>query len=462
MKKKVLMISSNHPNRDPRIDWEASSIAKKYSSTVLGINTEISKGPKRIKKHGYTQLVFNKQFSRKNIRLLSFYLNYFLHSNIYGKTLIVLSGLMFLPIFCFVNLFKIIKLLFRFPQKTGNEEAAIKLSTTALFFKTIYEGILLIDHFNHYFAFIFNELYLYIDSEGIVADLIHCNDLDTLLVGLVIKHKKKSKLVYDAHELWPESIPVNNIYLKIYLRLYEKGITNIADAVFTVSPQLAEIMEKWYNLKKVYFLPNAEIFVKGRKIFHTDIQSHVKKRLVFLYQGGYAKFRGIENLIRYWKFIDTKKALLVLRGRPNDYSAALKKLADDQIKKGSIIFSEYVDEKYLVNAAMEADVGVIPYEPVNLNHELGFFNKISQYSQAGIAFLSNSLVNVNKIIQKYNCGEIYNSNNKRSFIRAVNKLINNENLLAQYKDNSFRCGSEYLNWQNTGKIYLEVCSKLLD
>ena len=36
-------------------------------------------------------------------------------------------------------------------------------------------------------------------------DIVHCNDLDTLLVGIVAKMRFGSRVVYDAHEFYPES-----------------------------------------------------------------------------------------------------------------------------------------------------------------------------------------------------------------------------------------------------------------
>ena len=49
----------------------------------------------------------------------------------------------------------------------------------------------------------------YLRQEGLRPDVIHCNDLDTLLVGVLAKRKLGSTLVYDAHEFFPLQIAVN-------------------------------------------------------------------------------------------------------------------------------------------------------------------------------------------------------------------------------------------------------------
>src|SRR5205823_6346633 len=38
-------------------------------------------------------------------------------------------------------------------------------------------------------------------------DVVHCNDLDTLLVGVLAKQRYACRLVYDAHEFYPVSDP---------------------------------------------------------------------------------------------------------------------------------------------------------------------------------------------------------------------------------------------------------------
>lgn len=45
------------------------------------------------------------------------------------------------------------------------------------------------------------------ENHGYAPYLIQVNDIYTLLAGIVLKAKYKSKLIYDSHELYPESIP---------------------------------------------------------------------------------------------------------------------------------------------------------------------------------------------------------------------------------------------------------------
>jgi hypothetical protein len=53
-------------------------------------------------------------------------------------------------------------------------------------------------------------------------DIVHCNDLDTLLVGVRLKKKYGCRVVYDAHEYWPYSDPCYAPLEKRFYIFYER------------------------------------------------------------------------------------------------------------------------------------------------------------------------------------------------------------------------------------------------
>lgn len=323
----------------------------------------------------------------------------------------------------------------------------------------LYESMLLINHYNHYFAYVFFELISGVKSFGTDWELIHCNDLDTLLVGAYFKKTKKCRLVYDAHEFWPDSLIKHNKLFVYYLKCFEKGIVIISDVVITVSPQLVKVIEKIYNINNVKFLPNVEIYKENRMANKSKIRKYSKKRIIFLFQGGFTESRGLEELIDNWKYINSSKALLVMRGRTNDFLRILRIRARKLIKNKAVIFASPVSENNLVNAAMEADVGIIPYQPSNLNNKYCCPNKLSQYMQAGLAILSNNLPYVKGVIRKYRNGLSYDSG--RSLIDCVNHFINDESHLLKMKVNSKMAGEKTYNWQFYENRFIRIYTELL-
>ena len=72
------------------------------------------------------------------------------------------------------------------------------------------------------------------------------------------------RVVYDAHEFYPES-HAGGRWLDIkLLTALERFLIRKADAVVTVNPMLAEVMREVYGLAHVYSVPNAEWWVEPR------------------------------------------------------------------------------------------------------------------------------------------------------------------------------------------------------
>ena len=88
--------------------------------------------------------------------------------------------------------------------------------------------------------------------------VVHCNDLDTLLVGVLAKRYYGCRLVYDAHEFYPVSDPHGKWLDITFFSLIERLLIRHADAVVTVNPMLGEAMRAAYRLERVYSVPNAE------------------------------------------------------------------------------------------------------------------------------------------------------------------------------------------------------------
>lgn len=93
-------------------------------------------------------------------------------------------------------------------------------------------------------------------------DVIHCNDLDALPVGVLVKlfFKRSARLVYDAHEFEINDVPFQSrasIRLKYWL---EKILIKWADRVITVSDSIANEYRKLYGIAKPSLVLNTPAF----------------------------------------------------------------------------------------------------------------------------------------------------------------------------------------------------------
>jgi glycosyltransferase involved in cell wall biosynthesis len=280
-------------------------------------------------------------------------------------------------------------------------------------------------------------------------DVVHCNDLDTLLVGALAKRFFGCRVVYDAHEYYPYADPYGRWLDIKFFALLESLLLRHVDGAVTVNPPLAAIMSKAYGRPDIYSVPNAEPRAD------TAVQPFVSAmtelgagRLKCLFQGRYSPKRGTEEIILGWKYVDPSKAALFLRGPNNVYTEKAKELARSLgLLDTSVYFLDSVTEDLLVPAAAEADVGIIPYLPEFLIYQFSCPNKLSQYMHAGLMVLTNDLPYVRSVVEDAGAGLVYNSNRPESVGEAVNKVANDPGLLAAFKAHGRHYARETFNWQ---------------
>ena len=162
-----------------------------------------------------------------------------------------------------------------------------------------------------YFELIYRTVKGYKDS-----DILHCNDLNALPIGVLIKFffNKKVKIVYDAHEYETEINGLSGIQKKI-TKLLEKFLIKYADATICVSDAIANEYIKLHNIAKPALVLNTPPLTKIEKkdIFRKTLNIS-KDKTIFLYQGGLSLGRGIEILLDTFKQITDDKSVIVFMG----------------------------------------------------------------------------------------------------------------------------------------------------
>jgi glycosyltransferase involved in cell wall biosynthesis len=447
----VLMICAHEPGLDPRIRWEAEAAADRFRVTVLGFNRDDGSLPRSESIAGY-QIV---RLTRHRVSGLSYF--WWLKDVLPRPVCIPLGALLvpMLPLFVFGEL--VGRLLRGSAQRAARSVAvsspvrAVRLSV--LLGRIRGQALMRLDYIltalRLQFAPATSVFWKHLRNAPDKPDIVHCNDLDTLLVGVLAKLRYGCRLVYDAHEFYPVSDPHGKWLDIIFFSLVERLLIRHADAVVSVNPLLGEAMRAAYRLDRVHSVPNAEPWVEGRPPRPgSEMAKLARGRVKFLFQGRFTPGRGIDELIEGWAQIDASRAVLFLRGPDNMWrQAAIELAARLGLLDRSIYFLDAVGEDDLVPAASEADVGIIPYKPLILNDRLSCPNKLSQYLHAGLLVLANDLPYVQSVLSEAGAGVFYKSDDLRTLADAVRRILDDPALLRQGRQNALRFARECFNWQ---------------
>jgi glycosyltransferase involved in cell wall biosynthesis len=464
--KRVYVLACHEPNLDPRVDWVSRFAANRFEVTLFGMAERRRPGPAREYRHGYE----TRRLAPSLDGLSPFAKAFCKHFWASGLFWWPLVGGMILVIFFLIPMLTLRVLrticVALLPGAAAASLERRARSLVGVSFFQFFRHWTLLRHFGGPAVTHYREI-----RKAPRPDLIYCNDLDTLLAGVLLKSVFGCKLIYDAHEFWAHMDQASPWWEVKFFLYYERKLLRHVDAAFTVNHLLAGQMQAALG-HHFGALPNCEPLDSaasglapaghsGANARRNTSDQLAAGRVRFLFQGNFAPDRGIHELLRVWARVDSTKAVLFLRGPDNPYKAPCVALAKQLgILDRSAYFLEPVLEHELVAAATEADVGIIPYKAVTINYRYACPNKLSQYMQAGLAILANNLDFVRYAVNRYQCGLIYDVNDPDNFLETINRLIYDAPFRGKCRKQAKEMAVREYNWENMSRELYDTCARL--
>ncbi len=444
---RVLMLCAHEPMMDPRVKWAAASAAQSFDVTVLGFNNAADSLPELQQTDGYRLI----RLPHHHVSLVA-----------YPRAFVEAIPLVFwpvvlalLPVLALLLAIVVLPLaLMRVGRKMlpGHATQASRAPNPgSLRARISYVANLMRMQFGPPVRW-FND---YIEALPDKPDTIHCNDLDTLLVGVLARNRHGCRVVYDAHEYYPHCDP-HGRWLDVWIfSVIEWLLLRSTDGMVTVNAPMAEQMSAAYGHRPIYAVPNAEPRAKELVVpMRTAMSDLAGGRLKCLVQGRYSAKRGLEELIEAWSLVDPMKAALFLRGPENEHSRRGRDLAARLgLLDRSVYFLAAVTEDELVPAAAEADVGIIPYLSDFVIYEYACPNKLAQYMHAGLMVVSNDLAYVRSVIEWGRVGLTYRVGESGALAAVIHRIADDPELLCGYKRASVDFARDIFNWQAYSSIF---------
>jgi len=278
------------------------------------------------------------------------------------------------------------------------------------------------------------------------VDVLYSNDLDTLPANFFVsKFKSKSKLIYDTHELFTE-VPelenrkfAKNTWIKI-----EKYIFPKLSHIITVNESIAKIYDNKYY-KSILVVRNVPEKYENSNPLSKSTLGLAEEKFILIIQGsGLNVDRGVEEAVLSMQFI--KDAIMVIVGS-GDVIAKAKQLAEIKKLTEKVIFFDKRPYQEMMLLTSNANIGLTLDKSLSENYRFSLPNKLFDYIQAGIPILSSPLVELRKIIDKYNIGCFVETVSPEEIAKNVNFLIENPDKLNEYKLNCIKA-AEIENWEH--------------
>jgi glycogen(starch) synthase len=264
---------------------------------------------------------------------------------------------------------------------------------------------------------------LFETARGIFADIYVANDWDTLPIASRLARIHGALFVYDTHEYAAEELPESlrwRIFRKALATTVERMHIHQAAMVSTVSSGIARHLQRDYGLREMPFVMRN---VPEEQHRHHNVSPLRRGNdLTLLFHGAITEPRALHVLIasvRYWR----SDRHLVLRGPISEtYRRRLAKIVRQHGLENRVAILPPISANRLIDAAAEADLGVVCLPDTSLENRFALPNKVFEYIRAGLALLVPRLDELVAIVERYDNGIIFPRLHPEVIAEVVNRL----------------------------------------
>lgn len=270
-------------------------------------------------------------------------------------------------------------------------------------------------------------------------DLVHANDYDTMWIGIAAKLLRRSRLVYDAHELWPDQD--GSAGLRGWLIACEWLFLRLADATLTVSPGCAEVMARRYHVLQPVVIRNVpeRIATPQRGGARRD-----PARPIAVYVGLLAPHRGLDEAVAALAAVPEVRLRLV-GPDSGGFAAGLAERARTFGVLDRLEIRPPVPPAEVAEEIADADVGLVLIQPTSLSHRLSLPNKLFEYTAAGLPVIASDLPLLGPLVRDEGIGEVVPPGDIEAIAASLRRLADpTRNEQARARVRSF---GERVNWQ---------------
>jgi glycosyltransferase involved in cell wall biosynthesis len=235
----------------------------------------------------------------------------------------------------------------------------------------------------------FNQIAASIISQ-LAPSHIHCHDLNSLLAGTWAKHKTGAKLVFDAHELMPESL--GGFKKTVWDRIEKRCVDDCDYIIMPEKNRIAYFKDKYPGIEHVLLLENfpsrTDIPDQSYDLFR-QLYPIVKGQKIILYTGLIAARRHVEELVESMTLCSDQFVLVLLGTTFRGYKEILRAKIKTLGVQDRVYLQAPVPHAEILRYMASCDIGTAFYRNTQVNNYYCASNKIYEYIALNKVVLTN-------------------------------------------------------------------------
>ncbi|MEQ8625115.1 MAG: glycosyltransferase family 4 protein [Vicingaceae bacterium] len=316
----------------------------------------------------------------------------------------------------------------------------------------------------NYFSFVWSSYWIGRSKLEKQYDLVLCES-PPLFLGIssyLLAKRKGARFIFNVSDLWPESaeklgLVTNRFFLKLAQNL-EESLYKKASLITGQTQGIVQNIKSRFPQKEVYWLPNGV----DLNFYDPDkIQSNWREEnnftssdKLFLYAGIIGHAQGLEIILKAAKILETEKNLhfLILGSGPCKKDL-LKKA--DSLNLKNLRFLETVDKQKMPEIIKAVDVALIPLKKLDL-FKGAIPSKIFENLAMKVPLLLGVEGEAKKLfIDEGDAGLFYEPENEKAMVKAVQKILENPELIDQMGKNGRKYVMQKFNRNSLAESFFE-------
>jgi glycosyltransferase involved in cell wall biosynthesis len=286
------------------------------------------------------------------------------------------------------------------------------------------------------------------------VNIVHCNDFDTLLSGVLVKilSLSKVKLVYDSHEDYSLFVQQGHSrFLSIVIGIAERILACLFVNLVIATTETVRNKFQKKGLTSISIL-NCQDLIDWSLYDDNTVIGKKQGEFWITYQGKPTKIRGYEKMIEAANILINIRKIkglrfIVIGGSESDksYLESLELLVQNYSLQSQFRFTRHIKYIDMMQILRHSDVGLILFQPTPMN-KAGLPNKLFENLVAGIPTISCDFPEIANIINREKCGLLIDSSKPEEIADAIEYLFEDEAIKLEMGRNALQAAQERYNF----------------
>ncbi len=314
---------------------------------------------------------------------------------------------------------------------------------------------------------------LYKKAAQINAECYHCNEVDSWLVGVLLKITHSKLIVFDVHEHYPSTFAESRFPRWLHpviaesIRLVFRLLTPLTDRIVLAKKSVS--IDFMGSKKKQVLVQNfTSLAYRDMELPQKLSQDGHNPNLPItaFHLGLIGRKRGWSQLLDALTLVNSKNIHVKIVGTFNDGSQ--REFENRVLELGlqeRIELREWMPFEQAFQELIVADIGLVLFQPGIQNHVFALPHKIFDYMLAGLPVIAPEFAEeLSPIVREAQCGLLIDPSKPEQIANALDNLATNPLMGKRLGLNGRQAVIEKYNWESEAvkliDMYLELAREV--